>query len=135
MAYTLPVFNLECNLWRPPTPTTDPPDAVHDCQLYIPSRGMLDITPGDDDLWVPPVYVRFPKGTDVQQDDVLEVDDGDGWFYRVRWTERMHRGFSNEYFVALVEQVVVGPPTPGDALLLETGDFALLETGDRILLE
>lgn len=135
MAYTLPVFNLTCNLWRPPSVTTDPPDDTFDCQLYIPSRGMLDITPGDDDLWQPPIYVRAPKGTDIRQDDILEVDDGDGWYYRVRWIERMHRGFSNEYFVALVEQSTTAPPVSSDSLLLESGDHILLEDGSLLLME
>lgn len=132
--FFLPQFNLTGNLWRPPNAPPAAPDQVLDCQLYVASKGILDITPGDHDLWVPPVYVRFPMGSDVQENDILEVANGDGWFYEVRWTERVHRGFGNEYFMALVEQTVVGP-VGAAAVLMESAGYVLLESGDNILLE
>lgn len=137
ITFVLPVFNLSANIWRAATPTTDPPDVVSVAQLYFNTRGLFDITPTVDTEWEPPIYLRVPAGTDIRHNDQVEVADGDGWFYRVRWFDRVHRGFPNEYLVAVLEQVIVPtppPPVSGD-VLTEGGDFVLLESGDFILLE
>lgn len=130
--FTLPDFNVTANIWRATTPTSDPPDVVSPAQLYLTSRVYVAeslMSPGDS---VPTVQLRVPKGTDVQVTDVVEIDAGDGHFYTVIWTERMHLGFANEYFIGLMEQ---GAVAPADGILLETGDFILTETGFHVLLE
>lgn len=136
MAFTVPVFNLAVNLWRPPNAPPAVPTSVFAGQLYFPTRGMLDITPGDNALWNPPIYLRCPIGTDVRVNDVVEIAAGDGWIYKVRWVDRMHRGFPNEYVGAVLEHVTAGPPPPGGGfVLLEGGDFVLEEGGGKIVLE
>ncbi len=134
LPYKLPIFNLTANIWRSASSTSDPPDVVTPAQLYVYSRLVIPITPGDVAVYVPTVELRVPVGTDLQVDDQVECDDGDGWFYDVRWTERVHRGFANEYFMGLMEQTVVGPPTE-PAILMESGDAILMESGDPILME
>lgn len=136
MAFTAPVFNLAVNLWRPPNVPPAVPDSIFAGQLYFPPRGLLDITPGDFTMWHPPIYLRAPIGTDIQQSDRVEIAAGDGWFYTVRWVDRAHRGFPNEYVVCVLEQQTTGPfPPPGGFVQLESGDMVLLESGDLIVLE
>lgn len=136
MAFTLPIFNLVCNLWRPPATTSDPPTSSPDCQLYYPSRSTLPIEVPSADDFSPAAWIRFPWGTDVRVGDILEVAAADGYFYEVRFVDRMHRGFANQYIFAVCEQQAASPPPPTSGfILLETGDFVLLESGDKILLE
>jgi len=136
MAFTVPVFNITVNIWHAGNAPPDPPDLSPLAQLYIPSRGLLDIQPGEDELWQPPIYLRVAVGTDLRHQDIVEAAAGDGWFYRTRWVERMHRGFPNEYFVGILEQTSGPPGPPGDGgLMLEDGDYMLLEDGFFISLE
>jgi len=134
LPYRLPDFNVTANIWRAATPITDPPDVTCDAQLYLTSKVYVAaslVTPGDA---VPTVQLRVPLGTDLQVSDTVECDAGDGHFYTCVWTERMHLGFANEYFIGLLEQGIASPPG-ADAILLETGDYILTETGGHILLE
>jgi len=134
--FTLPIFNLTANIWRPPAvPPTDP-SYQYDAQLYFPSRGIFDVTPNDLTLWVPPIYLRVPMGSDVQVGDAVEVSAGDGWFYLVRFVERTHRGFQNEYLSCVLEQTdtpLGGGGLAAGHLNLEDGSHLLLEDGGRIL--
>lgn len=86
---------------------------------------------GDLVHYTPPIYLRVAIGTDLRVSDIVDVPAGAGKLYTVRWVERVHLGFSNEYFVGIVEQV---PPPPA-SLLLEDGTDLLLEDGTSILLE
>lgn len=104
MPFSLPDFNLVASLWRSPDAWPGTVTATSNVQLYLTSRPLLDVTPGDPTAWVPPVYVRFPALFDVRPDDQLEVPSGTDRIYRVRWVDDCHKGFSNEYRVALVEQ-------------------------------
>jgi len=135
--FTLPTFNQSCDIWHDGTPTTDPPDLSPACQLYLNTRGLLDIDPSDDTLWQPPVWLRVPPGTDVRALDTVECPPTSGGVYHVRWIERVHLGFPNEYAVALLDQISTGGfgPVTGDSLLMESGDNVLTEGGDFILLE
>jgi len=108
LPFTLPTFNTTCDIWHSGTPLTDPPDLSPDCQLYLNTRGLLDITPTVDTEWEPPVWLRVPIGTDLRRNDTVECPPGSGWVYHVRWTERVHLGFANEYFVGVIEQVSSG---------------------------
>jgi len=134
MAYTPPIFNVDCNIWHAPSLPPAAPDLFTQCQLYVNSRGLLDIDEFNDVEWVPPVYLRLPFGTDVRRLDLVECGAGTGNWYHVRWVERMHLGFTNQYTVALLNQLPQGPPGAGD-VLLESGDKVLLESGDIVLLE
>lgn len=136
MSFTLPIFNCLYDLWRPPNAPPAAADFTNQpCQFYFTPKGQFDIVKGDDDTYRPPIYLRVPKGTDIQVDDVVEVEPGSGLFYTVRWVERVHLNFPNEYFVAIIDQGVPAPPG-GDAIILEIGDFILQEDGtSHILVE
>ena len=132
--YTLPTFNLTANIWRDTSSVLDPPDVVSPAQLYVNSRMVIPLTPGDDAVYVPCVLLRVPKGTDLQEDDQVQVDAADFWFYRCRWVERVHRGFPNEYFVGILEHPGGSPPV-SEGIETETGDPIVTEGGDRIITE
>jgi len=134
MSYTLPIFNVDCNIWHSPSVPPAVPDLFSSCQLYVNSRGLLDIDELNDREWVPPVYLRLPFGTDVRREDLVECGAGSGNWYHVRWVERMHLGFANQYTIALLNQLTGGPPGAGD-VLMETSGVVLLESGDVVLLE
>lgn len=113
-SYTPPVFNLICDVWIDgayPAVSAFPDYTSVPCQKYIPSRIFLDVTPGQWDLWVPPVVVRVPGSAPGVGDapitnwGVIECPSGSTHFYRVRWCERMHEGFPNEYVILVCEQV------------------------------
>jgi hypothetical protein len=137
MAFTLPQFVNDCNIWHDGTLITDPPDLFSVCQLYLNTRGLLDITEGNDVQWMPPIWLRVPFGLDVRRLDTVECPAGSGRLYHVRFVEFVHLNFPNQYTVALCNQIVsVPPPPPGaDEILLESGDKILLETTGVILLE
>jgi len=136
LPYRLPTFNTSCDVWHTGTPTTDPPDMSPDCQLYFNSRTNVDVDPTDDNAFNPIIWLRVPRLTDLRVDDTVECPPGSGWTYRVRWTDRVHLGFANEYFVGALEQLSTSPPTPGSGfILMEDSGYVLLESGDRILLE
>lgn len=106
--YTVPDFNLLADLWfGTATPGADAPDVEdQECQLYIPSRGLLDIEPGTQLFWVPPIYLRMPIANLINWTSltVVEVVPGSQRYYRARWKEIMHEGFPNEYLMCIVEQ-------------------------------
>jgi hypothetical protein len=132
----LPTFNLTSRVWRPPHEPPGEPTFITPSQLYIASRGLIDIQPGQDHLWQPPIYLRVPKTTFLRRNDVVEVEEGDGYFYRVRWAEKVHRGFPNEYVTAIMEQLTDAPVPPIEGfLLVEDGTSLLLEDGTEFLLE
>lgn len=136
MSVYTPVFNTTCSVWHAPGGPPAAPDFTSPCQLYVASKGILDITPGDDTQWVPPIYLRVPIGTNLLHNDVIECPPGSGWIYRVRWTERVHLAFPNEYFVGILEQTST-PISPGFGgfMLLESGDTFLVEVGGFILIQ
>jgi len=137
MAFTAPQFNIDCNIWRSTTPVTDPPDLYSVCQLYIDSRHAAPILESDDEVYMPAVWLRLPFGSDVQRGDNVECVAGGNVWYTVRWVERIHLGFSNQYTAAILAQAVSGPPPPpgGGFILMEDGFFILMEDGFLIVLE
>jgi len=108
MSYTVPAFNLTADVWEYPDVPTSAVPVFEDvaCQLYIASRGLLDITPGVPTEWVPPIQLRMPiaAGSAWIAAWVIECPVGSNRYYRLRWKERQHQGFANEYLLAIVEQ-------------------------------
>ena len=135
--YLPPVFSINCNIWHDGTSTADPPDLFTACQLYTNTRGLLDIQEDDDALWVPPVWLRLPFGTNVQRLDTVECPAGSSRWYHVRWVEFAHLGFPNQYTIALMAQLPgFVPPPPGSFFELEaSADAILTEAGTNIDLE
>ena len=99
-------------MWRlpdaPPGPVTD----TFGCQLYFSSRGIFDITPGITAEWEPPIFLRLPALTDIRPADQIECPAGSGRLYSVRWVDDVHKGFVNEYRVAILEQIFQPFPLP-----------------------
>lgn len=134
MAFTLPNFNVSCFIWHPPNAPPNPPDENLACQFYVTSRGQWGMVPGDNTLYIPPIYLRLQPGSALLVGDVVECPPATGRFYVVRWVEVMHLGFPNQYLAGILEQQVGAPP-PGGELLLEDGTAIWLEDGTPILLE
>lgn len=107
-----PTFNLACDLWRAPNAYPNVPDLSFSCQLYVASRGLVDITPGSSALWQPPIYLRLPAFSDIRPTDQIECPAGSGRLYNTRWVEDVHKGFPNEYRVGLLEQTAQPFPLP-----------------------
>lgn len=107
-----PDFNIQCNMYRLPDVYPGTPTDTFDCQLYLASRGILDVTPGDPAAWVPPIYLRLPALTDIRPADQIECPIGTGRLYLIRWVEDMHKGFVNEYRIGILEQTVQPFPLP-----------------------
>lgn len=106
MPFNLPTFNLSANVW---TGTNLPSGGPFDvggvaCQLYVNTRGLLDITPAAWDTWVPPVWIRVPIADFDVSYSIWEIPAGTTRYYRVRWRQRVHEGFPNEYGAYLAEQ-------------------------------
>lgn len=107
----LPNFNLIADAWYAPnTPAIAGPDLILvACQLYLQSKGMLDIQPGQPHYWVPPIYLRLdPAGAPYSvlawivgiPDPITTLP----LYFRVRYKEWMHAGFPNQYPAWIVEQ-------------------------------
>lgn len=108
MPYSIPQFNCLCDIWTSPdTPSGDAPAFENVAvQVYVPSRGMLDIEPGQQQIWVPPIYLRFSVDSEVEWRTgwIFYVQTMNPGHYIARWKERVHHGFGNEYLTVLVEQ-------------------------------
>lgn len=109
MAFTAPNFNLLMDVWNhthlPVSSAADFTDVP--VQLYIGSKGILDITPAGRADWIPPIYLRIPTTSygDVKDGWIFGIDNGHGVaYYKARWAEFVHLGFVNEYYTVLVEQ-------------------------------
>lgn len=107
-SYTLPEFNLLCNRWAfPAVPFDTAPDNTDiPVQVYVNNKFSLEITPGGPSYWVPPIQLRISMadGGIMGVGDILGVDPGKSDYYRVRWVQRIHAGFVNEYMQVIVEQ-------------------------------
>jgi hypothetical protein len=115
MAFFAPNFNLLANYWDAGhTPAVDPADLIAvPCQLYVASRGILDITPGNPGFWVPAIYFRTAHGSPPPQvGGIVGLSPGMTDFYKIRWVQNVHIGFANEYVQSLCEQCDANGTTP-----------------------
>jgi hypothetical protein len=108
MAYTVPQFNLLCDIWNAGhVPSVDDPDAENvPCQFYLYSRGTFDVQPCELELYTPTIWIRLPIGETANfvSGQVFECPAESGRYYRARFKERMHQGFPNEYLIVVVVQ-------------------------------
>lgn len=108
MAFTVPVFNILCDVWNAgKTPAADPPDTENvPCQFYVNSRGTFDVQPCELEVYTPPLWVRLPIDQIGiwEAGQIFEVASESGRYYRARFKERMHYGFSNQYLIIVVVQ-------------------------------
>lgn len=114
MGYTLPTFNVLCNIWRGPghvgAPALSPV-----CQLGYPGRGPFQVIPGTLPTGQIPWFLRLPARTDIRDagvvggGDTVECPAGTGRFYRVQWADDVARGFTNEYRLAFIYKIYPWP--------------------------
>jgi len=114
MAYKLPVFNLVCNIKRPPFANTpaipSPPYRLSSvsCQLAYGERMNASSTGGTGFAGIPlqTMNLQLPKLTDIRgpQDsvsfDMVEVPAGSGRWYWVTFVDDIGKGFTNEHRTA-----------------------------------
>jgi hypothetical protein len=121
MAFTLPTFNLVCNVWRGGNPTSNPPDVVSFCNLTPNRRVYFPMIEPAIDARFPVMFLTLllPALTDVRMynvvtgPDVVEVPAGSHRFYQVQQVDDVGKGFANEHRFALILPVVPWPqPIP-----------------------
>jgi len=127
MAFLLPTFNLQVNIWRAGNGPPNPPDVATVGNL---TPGRRHITPYALEPGGPQVaanmFLLLPRGTDIRDakaatgDDLVEVPAGSGRFYMCRFVDDVAFGFSNEHRLAQLEGFGPWPvPFPfGNAPLL-----------------
>jgi len=108
VAFTVPVFNLFADVWNAGnTPAGGAPDFENvPVQLYISSRGTFDVQPCEMEQFTPPIWVRIPISEIAiwTSGQIWEVPAETGRYYRARFKDVMHYGFSNQYLFAIVVQ-------------------------------
>jgi len=108
MAYTVPDFNLLMDVWNSGnTPAAGDPDSENvPVQFYLYSRGSFDVQPCELELYTPPIWLRMPVADKAVwiAGQVFEVPAESGRYYRARFKEIMHQGFTNQYLVVVVVQ-------------------------------
>lgn len=115
MAFTKPIFNLLCDIWNVPhVPSMDPADSVDvPCQVYVHSRADIDQLQTSSDQWVPPIYIRAATAAPIfQRGQIILPHDFGADYYKVRWIQLVHMGFTNQYLAVLVEQCNADGTTP-----------------------
>lgn len=132
---TLPVFNCLFNSWRfdPVTFVWSRNLTEAPCQWYVNPKVLAISFPdvGDEEIILH--FLRCPKGTDILEGDIVEVQSGEFIFYELIENERVHLNFPNEYAVGFAN-VLDFESTPFP-LMDEDGLFILTESGDVILTE
>jgi len=141
MPFTLPNFNLRCNIFSFGFPPPSLPRVADvPCQLYTNSR--VPFVHQSDWADVPEIctQLRLPWGTDIRETDWVQIVGAppamEWWFADDPLP--VHMGFVNQYYFAgLTNNGGVPTPPPPSYILEETGFHILLETGppDAILLE
>lgn len=107
MGYSLPTFNLMCNIWHDPANCyTDPPSLTVACNLTY--GRIVSSTQGGLLFPFPPVMsLLLPKLTDIRSQlcgvaDNLEVPAGSGRFYSTIGVDDVGKGFQNEHRCAII---------------------------------
>lgn len=107
MGFSLPHFNITCNVWHAANVPPNPPDATFDCNLAFGKRtasyqGVIS-SPNEPImslLLAPRTDLRGPQSATGA--DVVEVPAGSGRFYDVVGVDDSGKGFTNEHRVGLL---------------------------------
>lgn len=121
VAYRIPVFNLNVNIWRNSNVVGNPPDVTATCNLAAGERsqGLIPYTDQLNAAHQTAAYFRsaaimtvlLPKRTDVRppgmqfpgiSGDLIEIPAGSGVYYVVLGVGDIGRGFQNEHRFAVV---------------------------------
>lgn len=107
MSFSLPIFNLFCNVWHQPAHPPAAPSFNVKCNLAYGRRGMSELV--DTSLsfrW--PMTLLLPLGTDVRTQaqgsslDIVEVPAGSQRYYYVVAVDDVGKGFANEHRAAVL---------------------------------
>jgi hypothetical protein len=120
MAYRLPTFNLQVNIWRFSTPLANPPDVTSPCQLRYPGSRPAGDTDTDEPqqrayvmtLLLPPLVDIQDGFSPLPEGDVVEVPAFSGRYYRVEIVDDVAKGFPNEHRYAAISKADDLPPWP-----------------------
>lgn len=107
MGFSVPNFNITCNIWHPANVPPSAPDSTEDCNLAWGKRvssyqGVIS-TPNE-----PIMTLLLPPATDIRGPqcaggaDVVEVPSGSGRFYTVLGVDDIGKGFANEHRAAMI---------------------------------
>lgn len=123
MGFTLPTFNLICNIWRNGNPVSNPPDVVSLCNLALGRRhGGWIANDLADNTFNGNMWLLLPPGTDIRDSssaggkDVVEVGSGTGRLYDCQYVDDAGGGFANEHRIAVLNKHGLWPdpiPRPG----------------------
>jgi hypothetical protein len=107
MGFTVPNFNLSCNVWRGGNNPPAPADETFDCNLAWGRR-----TSSYQGLYStanePVMTLLLPPSTDIRgpqcgnPDTVVEVPAGTGRYYAILGVDDIGKGFPNEHRAALL---------------------------------
>lgn len=105
MSFSLPTFNLVCNLFSQAAPPPAPPRISPVCNLAY-GRRVSDQFHAASLMYA---QLLLPSLTDVRslvtgQRDIVEVPAGSGRFYLVNTVEDLGKGFANEHRLAVIQQ-------------------------------
>jgi len=112
VAFTLPDFNLTCDIYTGPW-TSKVLRLSTDCNL---AQGRRVVPVWIFEVVAPTVYtlstqLLLPAGTDVRdgscggQPDLVDVPAGSGRWYSVMTVDDMGKGFPNEYRLAILHKI------------------------------
>lgn len=120
MGYTIPTFNLTCDIWTGPWGTKSLRMAAEPCAMAIGRRAAIALNalgPYTDSA-TSPVLLLFGAGTDVRdsaayanpgtvemRSDFIEFPIGSGAWYFVLGVWDVGKGWPNEYRVASIVKV------------------------------
>ena len=116
MAFILPTFNINANLWTKPTVPPAAPTFATTCNMangqrqasrdWVAANLLLDSL-----YFLYEVQLLFPKLTDVRGRNsvsgpsIVEAPAGSGVMWEVRWVYDAGKGFANEHRVAFAAQI------------------------------
>lgn len=119
MAFNVPTFNIQCNLWHQPHVPPAAPDVVSDCNLALGRRGASaqGLYTSDHE---PVMSLLLPPGTDIRGpqcvsgSDLVEVPAGTRRFYKVIGVDDSGKGFPNEHRVGFIawDDSIANWPSP-----------------------
>lgn len=120
MSFTVPTFNLTCEVWNGPWATKTLRLHLLPCNLAMGRRIQQQLSAGFDSPfgWAAPSLL-VPALSDIRDEycggdsDLVEVPTGSGRWYDVSMVDDVGKGFPNEYRLAALRKVS-GSVYPGN---------------------
>lgn len=107
MSFSVPTFNLTCNIWRNASGPPAAPDVTENCNLAWGKRSS-SLQGIQDPAGEPFMTLLLPVSTDIRSskcgagNDWVEVPAGSGRFYEAIGVDDIGKGFSNEHRAAVL---------------------------------